>query len=147
MSSRDGKRKQFPGSICVFNLNFTWWFSNNGLYCLIQGFCVVMLYEKWQFPCILLALHFKPHLDVDSLDDAGDDMEHLHFCVALRYLLQQLEEQPKYGLQVLEGGSWSLEIGWSMLPLITVVMALMKMYWPGGTALSETQNHQQVTMS
>lgn len=28
-------------------------------------------------------------------------MEHLHFSVALRYLLQQLEEQPKDGLKIL----------------------------------------------
>ena len=38
---------------------------------------------------------FKAYLDVDPLDDAGDDMQHLHLCVALRHLLQQLEEQPK----------------------------------------------------
>lgn len=28
-------------------------------------------------------------------------MEHLHFGVALRHLLQQLEEQPEYRLEVL----------------------------------------------
>lgn len=41
------------------------------------------------------------HLDVYSLDDAGDDMEYLHFGVALCHLLQQLEEQPEYRLEVL----------------------------------------------
>lgn len=56
----------------------------------------------------------KSHLDVDSLNDAGDDMEHLHFCIALCYLLQQLEEQAKYGLQVLERGRQSHNIGPSM---------------------------------
>ena len=35
------------------------------------------------------------HLDVDSLDDAGDDMQHLHLGVTLCHLLQQLEEQPE----------------------------------------------------
>lgn len=41
------------------------------------------------------------HLDVYSLDDTGDDVEHLHFCITFRHLLQQLEEQPKDGLEVL----------------------------------------------
>ena len=44
------------------------------------------------------------HLDVNSLDDTGDDVEHLHFSVALRHLLQQLEEQPEDRLQVLNRG-------------------------------------------
>lgn len=54
---------------------------------------------------------FKPHLYVYSLDDAGDDVEHLHLGVALRHLLQQLEEQPEDRLQVLcrvRGGNDSL---------------------------------------
>lgn len=78
---------------------------------------LLLYWRKMQHyqPCTLTALLFRSYLNVDSLDDTGDDMEHLHFCVALRYLLQQLEEEPKYGLQVLQGGSWSLEIGRTML--------------------------------
>ncbi len=45
--------------------------------------------------------YLKSHLDVNSLDDTGDDMKHLHFGVALCHLLQQLEEQPEYRLKVL----------------------------------------------
>lgn len=43
----------------------------------------------------------KSYLDVNSLDDTGDDMENLHFGVTLRHLLQQLKEQPEYRLKVL----------------------------------------------
>lgn len=43
----------------------------------------------------------RPHLDVHPLDDTGDDVEDLHFGVTLSHLLQQLEEQPEYRLQVL----------------------------------------------
>lgn len=42
------------------------------------------------------------HLGVYSLNDTRDDMKHVHFGVALRHLLQQLEQQPKNGLQVLQ---------------------------------------------
>ena len=45
---------------------------------------------------------FKSHLNVYSLNNAGDDMENLHFRVTLCHLLQQLEEQPKDGLQILK---------------------------------------------
>lgn len=31
--------------------------------------------------------YLTSHLDVDPLDDTGDDMEHLHFSVALCHLL------------------------------------------------------------
>lgn len=46
--------------------------------------------------------HLKSHLDVYSLDDTRDDMEHLHFSVALCHLLQQLEEQSEDRLEVLK---------------------------------------------
>lgn len=46
----------------------------------------------------------KSYLDVYSLDDTGDDMENLHFGVALCHLLQQLKEQPEYRLKVLNRG-------------------------------------------
>lgn len=46
-----------------------------------------------------------PHLGVYSLDDTRDDMKHVHFGVALRHLLQQLEQQPENRLQVLEKGA------------------------------------------
>lgn len=39
----------------------------------------------------MFLLYLKSHLDVHSLNDTGDDMEHLHFSVTLRHLLQQLE--------------------------------------------------------
>lgn len=52
------------------------------------------------FPALLLDIP-RSHLDVHPLDDAGDDVEDLHFGVALSHLLQQLEEQPKYRLEVL----------------------------------------------
>ena len=42
------------------------------------------------------------HLNVDPFYDTGDDVQDLHLRVTLRDLLQQLEEQPKDGLQVLE---------------------------------------------
>lgn len=36
------EEKTIPRQYLYFQLlNFTWWFSNNGLYCMIQGFCVV----------------------------------------------------------------------------------------------------------
>ncbi len=44
----------------------------------------------------------EAHLDADSLDDAGNDMENLHFGVAFIDLLQQLEQQAEYRLQVLK---------------------------------------------
>lgn len=46
--------------------------------------------------------YIRPYLDVYSLDNTGDDMEHLHFSVTLCHLLQQLEEQPKDRLEVWE---------------------------------------------
>ncbi len=42
------------------------------------------------------------HLDADSLDDAGNNVENLHFGVAFIDLLQQLEQQAEYRLQVLK---------------------------------------------
>lgn len=45
--------------------------------------------------------HLKSHLDVYSLDNTGDDVEHLHFSVTLCHLLQQLKEQPKDRLEIL----------------------------------------------
>lgn len=53
----------------------------------------------------MFLLYLKSHLDVHSLDDTGDDMEHLHFSVTLRHLLQQLEEQSKDRLEVLNRDS------------------------------------------
>lgn len=69
----------------------------------LPQFCLVY----WKNNATLPSMHSpgllsRSYLNVDSLDDTGDDVEHLHFCVALRYLLQQLEEEPKYGLQVLQ---------------------------------------------
>lgn len=37
----------------------------------------------------------KSYLNIDPLDDTGNDMEHLHFSVTLCHLLQQLEKQPE----------------------------------------------------
>lgn len=81
---------------------------------------ICSVYWKKKKNATLLTMHspglaFRSYLNVDSLDDTGDYMEHLHFCVALCYLLQQLEEEPKYGLQVLQWENWSLEIRRIML--------------------------------
>lgn len=46
--------------------------------------------------------YLRTHLNVYPLNNAGDDMENLHFGVTLCHLLQQLEEQPKDGLQILK---------------------------------------------
>ena len=81
---------------------------------------------------------FKAYLDVDPLDDAGDDMQHLHLCVALRHLLQQLEEQPKDWLQVLRRdvgreGQWMREhtscLGLTAQTHSPLVFLLFSLYW------------------
>lgn len=55
----------------------------------------------WHFQ-ELVSDSFTPHLRVHSLDDTRDDVKHMHFGVALGHLLQQLEEQPENGLEVLK---------------------------------------------
>lgn len=67
---------------------------------------VFYITEGYQFIKVQLEQHsksfVKSHLSVDSLYDAGDNMENLHLSVTLCHLLQKLEEQPKDGLQVLK---------------------------------------------
>lgn len=148
MSSRDGKRKQFPGSICDFNFKISpeW----NGLCCMIQCLHAFVWYAVGK---VTIPMH-SPGTAFQTSPGCWLSRWRRRWHGAPAFLCRTPLPAATAGraAQIWTPSTTRRKLkfwDWMLHAAIDYSsdLALMKMYSPGGTAPSETQNHQQVTMS